>query len=104
MDNGAWVAEICRRLDGMPLAIELAAARVRALSVGQIAEKLDDRFNLLTTGSRTAPARHQTLSATLDWSYDLLSETERKVLRRLSVFSGGATLEAVESVCGRRWS
>ena len=101
VDNGAWVAEICRRLDGMPLAIELAAARVRALSVGEIAERLDDRLNLLITGSRTASARHQTLSATLDWSYNLLSETERKVLRRLSVFSSGVTLEAVESVCGR---
>lgn len=98
-DNGAWVAEICRRLDGMPLAIELAAARVRALSVRQIAERLDDRFNLLTGGSRTAPARHQTLSATLDWSYALLSEVECRVLQRLSVFSGGATMEAAESVC-----
>jgi predicted ATPase/DNA-binding CsgD family transcriptional regulator len=99
MDNGTWVAEICRRLDGMPLAIELAAARVRALSVQQIAERLDDRFNLLTGGSRTAPARHQTLSATLAWSYALLSEVECRVLQRLSVFSGGATLEAIESVC-----
>lgn len=99
MDNGSWVVDICRRLDGMPLAIELAAARVRALSVQQIAERLDDRFNLLIGGSRTAPARHQTLLATLDWSYALLSEIERKVLQRLSVFAGGATLEAVESVC-----
>jgi predicted ATPase/DNA-binding CsgD family transcriptional regulator len=99
MDNGAWVAEICHRLDGMPLAIELAAARVRALSVQQIAERLDDRFNLLTGGSRTAPARHQTLAATLDWSYALLSEKEKKVLQRFSVFSGGANLGACESVC-----
>ena len=88
VDNGAWVAEICRRLDGMPLAIELAAARVRALSVQQIAERLDDRFNLLTGGHRTAPARHQTLSATLDWSYDLLSEGEQKLLQRLLCLFG----------------
>lgn len=99
IENGAWVAEICRHLDGMPLAIELAAARVRALSVQQIAERLDDRFNLLTGGSRTAPPRQQTLEATLDWSYTLLSETESKVLQRLSVFSGGATLDAAETVC-----
>jgi len=99
IDNGAWVAEICRRLDGLPLAIELAATRVRALSLQEIAERLDDRFNLLTGGSRTSPPRQQTLAATLDWSYALLSETECKVLQRLSVFSGGATLEAVEAVC-----
>ena len=98
-ENGAWVAEICRRLDGMPLAIELAAARVRTLSVQQIAQRLDDRFRLLTGGSRTAEPRQQTLVATLDWSYALLSEVERKVLQRLSVFAGGATLEAVEAVC-----
>ncbi|MEW6402499.1 MAG: tetratricopeptide repeat protein [Chloroflexota bacterium] len=99
LENGAQVAEICRRLDGMPLAIELAAARVRALSVQQIAERLDDRFKLLTTGSRTAPPRHQTLAATLDWSYVLLSETECRVLQRLSIFAGGTTLEAAEFVC-----
>lgn len=98
-NNGAWVAEICRRLDGMPLAIELAAARVRTLSVRQIAERLDDRFALLTSGSRTAPERHQTLVATLDWSYDLLTVREQKVLQRLSVFAGGATLESVVTVC-----
>ena len=98
-ENGGWVAEICRRLDGMPLAIELAAARVRALSVRQIAERLDDRFNLLTAGSRTAPPRQQTLAATLDWSYALLDEDERRILNRLSIFAGGATLEAAESVC-----
>ncbi len=98
-ENGMWVSEICRRLDGMPLAIELAAARVRALSVQQIAEHLDDRFHLLASGSRTAPPRHQSLTAALDWSYALLSEKEQKVLQRLSVFSGGATLEAVEFVC-----
>ncbi|HSK87462.1 MAG TPA: tetratricopeptide repeat protein, partial [Anaerolineales bacterium] len=98
-ENGSWVAEICRRLDGLPLAIELAATRVRALSVREIAERLDDRFDLLTGGSRTAPARQQTLAATLDWSYALLSEKECQVLQRLSVFSGGATLDAVECVC-----
>jgi predicted ATPase/DNA-binding CsgD family transcriptional regulator len=99
VENGIWVAEICRRLDGMPLAIELAAARVRALSVKQIAERLDDRFNLLTGGSRTAPLRQQTLTATLDWSYALLSEPERRVLQRFSIFAGGAYLEGAEAVC-----
>jgi len=98
-NNTAWVAEICRRLDGMPLAIELAAARVRTLSIKQIAERLDDRFNLLTGGSRTAPDRHQTLAATIDWSYALLSGGEQKLLQRFSVFSGGGTLEAIESGC-----
>ena len=98
-ENGAWVAEICRHLDGMPLAIELAAARVRSLSVQQVAQRLDDRFHLLTGGSRTAPPRQQTLAATLDWSYTLLSATEQKVLQRLSVFAGGATLDAAQSVC-----
>ncbi len=99
IENGPWVAEICRHLDGMPLAIELAAARVRSLSVQQISERLDDRFNLLTAGSRTAPLRQQTLAATLDWSYALLTEAERRVLQRLSVFAGGAALEAAEAVC-----
>jgi predicted ATPase/DNA-binding NarL/FixJ family response regulator len=99
VENSVWVAEICRRLDGMPLAIELAAARVRALSFKQIAERLDDRFKLLTGGSRTAPLRHQTLGATLDWSYALLSEPERRVLQRLSIFMGGAALKAAEAVC-----
>ncbi|HXD09311.1 MAG TPA: NB-ARC domain-containing protein, partial [Anaerolineales bacterium] len=98
-ENGGWVAEVCRRLDGMPLAIELAAARVRALSVQQIAERLDDRFHLLTGGSRTAPARQQTLASALDWSYALLSVTEQKVLQRVSIFAGGASLEAAEWVC-----
>lgn len=97
--NGAFVAEICRRLDGMPLAIELAAARARSLSVQQIAQRLDDRFRLLTGGARTAPPRQQTLAATLDWSYNLLSSKEQTVLQRFSVFAGGATLEAAESVC-----
>jgi predicted ATPase/class 3 adenylate cyclase len=97
--NARSVAQLCRRLDGIPLAIELAAARVRTLPVEQIAERLDDRFRLLTGGSRAAVARHQTLRATIDWSYDLLAEPERAVLRRLSVFAGGATLEAAEAVC-----
>ncbi len=98
-ENGAWVAGICRDLDGMPLAIELAAARVRSLSVQQIAHKLDERFRLLTGGSRTAPLRQQTLEATIDWSYALLSPAEQRVLQYLSVFAGGATLEAMEFVC-----
>lgn len=98
-ENGAWIAEICRQLDGMPLAIELAAARVRSLSVRQIAQRLDDRFHLLTTGSRTASPRQQTLYATLDWSFALLPEKEQRLLRRLSIFAGGWTLEAAEDVC-----
>jgi predicted ATPase/class 3 adenylate cyclase len=97
--NGPAIAQLCRRLDGIPLAIELAAARVRTLPVEQIATRLDDRFRLLAGGSRTSVARHQTLRATIDWSYDLLTEPERAVLRRLSVFAGGASLEAAESVC-----
>ncbi|HEX2993911.1 MAG TPA: tetratricopeptide repeat protein, partial [Anaerolineales bacterium] len=99
IDNGAWVAEICRRLDGLPLAIELAATRLRSLSVRQIAERLDDRFNLLKAGNRTSSPRQQTLAAMLDWSYALLSEKECKVLQRLSLFSGGATLDAAEFIC-----
>lgn len=98
-ENAPVVAEICRRLDGMPLAIELAAARVKALSIEQIASRLDDLFHLLTGGSRTALTRQQTLKATLDWSYDLLSEKERVLFRRLSVFAGGFGLEAVEAIC-----
>ena len=98
-ENGVWIAETCRRLDGMPLAIELAAARVRSLSVQQIAQKLDNRFHLLTGGSRMAPLRQQTLEYTIDWSYALLSPAEQKVLQRLAVFAIGATLEAVEFVC-----
>ncbi|WP_068927957.1 BTAD domain-containing putative transcriptional regulator [Planobispora rosea] len=94
------MARICRALDGIPLAIELAAARLRTMSVDQLARRLDDRFRLLTGGSRTALARHRTLRAVVDWSWDLLTEAERGVLRRLSVFSGGASLEAAERVCG----
>ncbi|WP_170317060.1 BTAD domain-containing putative transcriptional regulator [Acrocarpospora corrugata] len=94
------MARICRALDGMPLAIELAAARLRTMSVDQLARRLDDRFHLLTGGSRTALPRHKTLRAVVDWSWDLLTEAERGVLRRLSVFSGGVSLEAAERVCG----
>ncbi len=97
--NAPPVAQVCHRLDGIPLAIELAAARVKVLSVEQIAQRLDDRFRLLTGGGRTTPTRHQTLRAAMDWSYDLLPETERVLLRRLSVFAGGWTLEAAEAVC-----
>jgi predicted ATPase len=93
------IMQICRRLDGMPLAIEFAAALVTVLSVEQIDARLDDRFRLLTAGTKKALPRQQTLRATLDWSYDLLSETERALLRRLSVFAGGWTLEAAEAVC-----
>jgi predicted ATPase/DNA-binding SARP family transcriptional activator len=93
------VLDISRRLDGLPLAIELAAARTRAFSAAQIAERLDDRFRLLTGGSRTATARQQTLRAVVDWSYDLLFEDERRVFERLSVFPGGCTIVAAEAVC-----
>ncbi|MGB7873842.1 MAG: adenylate/guanylate cyclase domain-containing protein [Anaerolineales bacterium] len=98
-ENASSVAQICLRLDGIPLALELAAARVRVLSVEQIAERLDDRFRLLTGGSRTALPRQQTLRALIDWSYDLLSEPEKALFRRLAVFVGGWTLEAAEKVC-----
>jgi predicted ATPase/predicted Ser/Thr protein kinase len=97
--NMVAVAEVCRRLDGIPLAIELAAARVSVLSVDQINVRLKDRFRLLTGGGRTAVARQRTLEATVDWSYDLLTEPERRLLGRLSVFAGGWTLEAAEDVC-----
>ncbi len=96
--NAAAVAEICRRLDGIPLAIELAAARVKVLSVEQIRAKLDDRFRLLTGGSRTALPRQQTLRATIQWSYDHLALPEQRLLRSLSVFAGGWTLEAAAAV------
>jgi predicted ATPase/class 3 adenylate cyclase len=92
------VAEICRRLDGIPLAIELAAARMRAMSAEQIAQRLDDRFRFLVRGDRTAPPRQQTLRALIDWSHDLLDDAERVLFRRLAVFGGGWTLEAAESV------
>lgn len=91
--------EICRRLDGLPLAIELAAARLRMLGPRQIADRLDDRFRLLTNGSRTVLPRQQTLRAVVDWSWELLENAERAVLRRLSVFAGGCAIEAAEEVC-----
>jgi predicted ATPase/transcriptional regulator with XRE-family HTH domain len=97
-ENIRSVAAICSQLAGLPLAIELIAARVKTLSIGQIAARLDDRFALLTSGSRIAPSRQQTLHATLDWSYELLTETERELFRQLSVFVGGFTLDALESV------
>jgi len=97
-DSAPAVGEVCQRLDGIPLAIELAAARTRVLAVEQIAARLDDRFRLLTGGSAPLP-RHQALLATMDWSYGLLAEQERILLRRLSVFAGGWTLEAAEAVC-----
>lgn len=96
--NVPAVVQICQRLDGMPLAIELAAARITTISPEQIAERLDNRFALLTSHSRTVPSRQQTLRATLDWSYDLLTETEAELLRQLAVFVGGFTLESLEAV------
>jgi len=97
--NGDALARICRTLDGIPLAIELAAVWLRVLSPAQLAERLDDRFALLTGGSRAALPRHQTLRAVVDWSWELLSEPERVLTRRLSVFPAGATLAAAEQVC-----
>ncbi|MGY9067481.1 AfsR/SARP family transcriptional regulator [Streptomyces sp. CAS3] len=99
-DDPEACAEICRRLDGLPLAIELAAARLRMLTPRQIADRLDDRFRLLTSGSRTVLPRQQTLRAVVDWSWDLLDADEREVLARLSVFAGGCDLAAAEAVCG----
>jgi predicted ATPase len=98
-ENAADVARICFRLDGLPLALELAAGRLGALSPAAIAERLDDRFRLLRTGSHAAPTRQQTLTATLQWSHDLLEPDERLLFRRLAVFAGGFGLEAVETVC-----
>jgi predicted ATPase/DNA-binding SARP family transcriptional activator len=98
-ESAGPVVRICRALDGIPLAIELAAARARALTPAQVAGRLDDRFELLSVGTRAALPRHQTLRAVVDWSWDLLDETERTVLRRFSVFSGGATPHAAEHVC-----
>ena len=97
-DNALEVAALCRALDGIPLAIELAAARVRVLSVAQIRKRLADRFRLLTAGDRTAPPRHRTLRATIDWSHDLLTASEQVLLRRLAVFAGWS-LEMAEQVC-----
>jgi predicted ATPase/class 3 adenylate cyclase len=97
--NARSVAQVCYQLDGIPLAIELAAARVKVLPVDQIATRLDDRFRLLTGGSRTALPRQQTLRALIDWSYDLLEDNEKALLRRFSVFAGGWNLESAEEVC-----
>jgi hypothetical protein len=94
------VLRICRALDGLPLAIELAAARLRALPLGDLGERLDDRFRLLSRGDRTAQPRHQTLRAVVEWSWDLIDDAERTLARRLTVFAGGATREAAERVCG----
>ncbi|MFE2560168.1 BTAD domain-containing putative transcriptional regulator [Streptomyces sp. NPDC059352] len=98
-DDAGAAEEVCRRLDGLPLAIELAAARLRMLSVRQIADRLDDRFRLLTSGARTVLPRQQTLRAVVDWSWELLDGAERAVLRRLAVFTGGCDLAAAETVC-----
>jgi predicted ATPase len=98
-DNGNAVASICGRLDGMPLAIELAAAQTRILAPDQILTKLDDALQLLVGGSRAAPTRQKTLRATIDWSYALLSAAEQTLLHRLAVFPGGWSLEAAEAVC-----
>jgi predicted ATPase/tetratricopeptide (TPR) repeat protein len=97
--TGPTVALVCRQLDGVPLAIELAAARVKALPLEEIAARLEDRFSLLTSGPRTSEARHRTLRATLDWSYELLTADEQALLRRLAVFRGGFSLDAAEQVC-----
>ncbi|MGH2453760.1 MAG: ATP-binding protein, partial [bacterium] len=98
-EHAAIVVQICRRLDGIPLALELAAARVRVLSLEQILERLDDRFRLLRTGDPTAHPRQRSLQATLDWSHHGLAETEKVLFRRLATFPGSFTLEAVESIC-----
>lgn len=98
-ENAPIVAKICRRLDGIALAIELAAARVRAVDVGELFARLDERFRILTGGSRTALPRQQTMRALIDWSYDLLSPEEQALLRRVAVFSGGWTLDAATNIC-----
>jgi predicted ATPase/DNA-binding CsgD family transcriptional regulator len=97
--NASALAEVCRRLDGLPLALELAAARLKALTVEQLLQRLDDRFRLLRVGNRAAPARHQALRTAIDWSHDLLSHPERVLARRLAVFPGDFDLEAVEAIC-----
>ena len=98
-ENEPYVAEVCRQLDGIPLAIELAAARVKVLSPQQLAQKLDERFRVLTGGDRSALPRQQTMRALIDWSYDLLADDERAIFRRLSIFAGGFTLETASAVC-----
>jgi predicted ATPase/DNA-binding CsgD family transcriptional regulator/transcriptional regulator with XRE-family HTH domain len=97
--NASVAAQVCRWLDGIPLAIELAAARLPSLGLEQLAARLEDRFHVLTQGSRAAPARHRTLRAIVDWSYELLSDPERTLFRRLAVFAGGWTLEMAEEIC-----
>jgi len=99
-ENRPHVDEICRRLDGIPLAIELAAARMNVLSPPQLVQRLDERFRVLTGGDRSALARHQTMRALFDWSYDLLADDEQRVFRALSVFAGGCTLQSAAAVCG----
>src|SRR5206468_1484707 len=98
-ENAAAVVEICYRLDGLPLAVELAAARVRLLPPQAMLARLQNRLKLLTGGARDLPARQQTLRSTIEWSYDLLDEGEKQLFRRLAVFVGGRTLEAIEAVC-----
>ncbi len=98
-DNASIVADICRRLDGIPLAIELAAARVKVMSIPTLAQRLNERFEILTGGSRTALPRQKTLSALFDWSYDLLTPDERVMFNRVAIFAGGFTLDAASFVC-----
>jgi len=100
--NANAVMQICRRLSGMPLAIELAAARIKMMKVNEIATRLDDRFSLLTSGNRSALPRQQTLRAAIDWSHDLLTQPERVLFRRLAIFAGGFTLDAAESICSHK--
>ncbi len=100
IESAPHVAEICRRLDGIPLAIELAAARIKVLSALELAQKLDERFRLLTAGDRSALPRHRTMRALIDWSYDLLADDEGALFRKLSIFAGGFTLETVGAMCG----
>ena len=97
--NANAVAEICRRLDGIALAIELAAPRIKVLSAQQLSQRLDERFRLLTGGSRAALPRQQTMRALIDWSYDLLSDNEKTIFRRVSIFAGGWTIDAASEVC-----
>jgi len=99
-DNSEAIARICRRVEGIPLAIELAAGRARMMSPDEILAQLQDSFAVLAGGSRSAQARHETLRAAMDWSYWLLDDDEKRVFRRLSVFAGGFTLDAAQAVCG----
>ncbi|MDQ3022012.1 MAG: hypothetical protein M3R36_15790 [Bacteroidota bacterium] len=98
-NNAHSIAQLCSQLDGIPLAIELAAARINVLNVEKILDNINNRFKILTGGSRTAQPRQKTLRAMIDWSYDLLSEKEKLMLERLSVFSGGWSMEAAEEIC-----